>query len=126
MAFCRFARLTSQNQAFQGSGFRLHCSIKTSFFFRNALRAPLQSLPHQKFWPNKISCCLALISSFFVNSERTLSAYFQFAQMDLAHASLVLIRVLRTLSDSIAKNLHKLKICLRFYSLPQKTRHSGY
>ena len=36
-------------------------------------------------------------------------------QMDLARASLVLIRVLRTLITSIAKNLHKLKICLRFY-----------
>ena len=35
--------------------------------------------------------------------------------MDLARATLVLIRVLRTLSNSIAKNLHKLKICLRFY-----------
>ena len=48
---------------------------------------------------------------FFTNYERTLSAYFQFAQMDLAR-----IRVLRTLINSIAKNLHKLQICLRFYS----------
>ena len=56
------------------------------------------------------------MSSFFENYERTLSAYFQFAQMDLARAALVLIRVLRTFVDSIAKNLHKLKICLRFYS----------
>ena len=45
---------------------------------------------------------------FFTNYERTLSAYFQFAQMDLARATLVLIRVLRTLINSIAKNLHKL------------------
>ena len=37
-------------------------------------------------------------------------------QMDLARASLGLLRVLRTLINSIAKNLHKLKICLRFYS----------
>jgi len=51
---------------------------------------------------------LTLISSFFENYERTLSAYFQFAQMDLARATLVLIRVLRTLINSIAKNLHKL------------------
>ena len=36
-------------------------------------------------------------------------------QMDLAYASLVLIRALRTLITSIAKNLHKLQICLRFY-----------
>ena len=36
-------------------------------------------------------------------------------QMDLARASLVLIQVLRTFSNSIAKNLHKLQICLRFY-----------
>ena len=41
-------------------------------------------------------------------------------QMDLARASLVLIRVLRTLIDSIAKNLHKLQICLRFYSFHKK------
>ena len=58
---------------------------------------------------------------FLVNYERTLSAYFQFAQMDLAR-----IRVLRTLINSIAKNLLKLQICLRFYSFLQKTRHSGY
>ena len=31
-----------------------------------------------------------------------------FLQMDLARAALVLIRVLRTLINSIAKNLHKL------------------
>ena len=55
------------------------------------------------------------MSIFFANSERTLSAYFQFAQMDLARAALVLIRVLRTFINSIAKNLHKLQICLRFY-----------
>ena len=60
------------------------------------------------------------MSSFFANCERTLSAYFQFAQMDLARASLVLIRVLRTLINSIAKNLHKLQICLRFYSFHKK------
>ena len=58
--------------------------------------------------------------SFFANSERTLSAYFQFAQMDLARATPVLIRVLRTFSGSIAKNLHKLKICLRFYFFTKK------
>ena len=57
---------------------------------------------------------------FFTNYERTLSAYFQFAQMDLARATLVLIRVLRTLINSIAKNLHKLQICLRFYSFYKK------
>ena len=51
---------------------------------------------------------ITLISSFFANYERTLSADFQFAQMDLARATLVLIRVLRTLINSIAKNLHKL------------------
>ena len=60
------------------------------------------------------------MSSFFANYERTLSAYFQFAQMDLARATLVLIRVLRTLINSIAKNLHKLQICLRFYSFYKK------
>lgn len=49
-----------------------------------------------------------------------LSADFQFAQMDLARASLVLIRVLRTLINPIAKNLHKLQICLRFYSFYNK------
>ena len=52
---------------------------------------------------------------FFANYERTLSAYFQFAQMDLAR-----IRVLRTLINSIAKNLRKLQICLRFYSFCKK------
>ena len=57
---------------------------------------------------------------FFANYERTLSAYFQFAQMDLALATLVLIRVLRTLINSIAKNLLKLQICLRFYSFCKK------
>ena len=36
-------------------------------------------------------------------------------QMDLARAPLVMLRVLRTLTSSIAKNLRKLKICLRFY-----------
>ena len=51
---------------------------------------------------------ITLILSFFANYERTLSADFQFAQMDLARATLVLIRVLRTLINSIAKNLHKL------------------
>ena len=40
--------------------------------------------------------------------------------MDLARAMLVLIRVLRTLINSIAKNLHKLQICLRFYSFYKK------
>ena len=48
------------------------------------------------------------MSIFFANYERTLSAYFQFAQMDLARAALVFIRVLRTFINSIAKNLHKL------------------
>ena len=48
------------------------------------------------------------------------SADFQFAQMDLARASIELIRVLRTLINSIAKNLHKLQICLRFYSFYKK------
>ena len=57
---------------------------------------------------------------FFTNSKRTLPAYFQFAQMDLARATLVLIRVLRTLSTSIAKNLYKLQICLRFYFFTKK------
>ena len=52
---------------------------------------------------------------FFANYEKTLSADFQFAQMDLAR-----IRVLRTLINSIAKNLHKLQICLRFYSFYKK------
>ena len=58
---------------------------------------------------------LTLTSSFFANYERTLSADFQFAQMDLAR-----IRVLRTLINLIAKNLHKLQICLRFYSFYNK------
>ena len=40
--------------------------------------------------------------------------------MDLARATLVLIRVLRTLINSIAKNLRKLQICLRFYSFYNK------
>ena len=40
--------------------------------------------------------------------------------MDLARATLELIRVLRTLINSIAKNLHKLQICLRFYSFYKK------
>ena len=40
--------------------------------------------------------------------------------MDLARAALVLIRVLRTLINSIAKNLHKLQICLRFYFFHKK------
>ena len=57
---------------------------------------------------------------FFANYERTLPADFQFAQIDLARATLVLIRVLRTLINSIAKNLHKLQICLRFYSFYNK------
>ena len=48
MAFARLATLTSQNQAFQGCGFRLHCVTKSPLLLRNALRAPLQSLPHQK------------------------------------------------------------------------------
>ncbi len=60
------------------------------------------------------------MSSFFANYEKTLSADFQFAQMDLARATLELIRVLRTLINSIAKNLHKLQICLRFYSFYKK------
>ena len=45
---------------------------------------------------------------FFANSERTLSADFQFAKMDLTRAAIELIRALRALSDSITKNLHKL------------------
>ena len=64
------------------------------------------------------------VEFFFANYEKTLSAYFQFAQMDLARATLVLIRVLRTLINSIAKNLLKLQICLRFYSFCKKTRYS--
>ena len=58
---------------------------------------------------------LTLTSSFFANYEKTLSADFQFAQMDLAR-----IRVLRTFINSIAKNLLKLQICLRFYSFYKK------
>ena len=61
------------------------------------------------------SFILTLISSFFANYERTLPTDFQFAQMDLAR-----IRVLRTLINSIAKNLHKLQICLRFYYFYKK------
>ena len=57
---------------------------------------------------------------FFANYEKTLPADFQFAQMDLARATLVLIRVLRTFINSIAKNLLKLQICLRFYSFCKK------
>ena len=45
---------------------------------------------------------------------------FNLLKMDLARATLVLIRVLRTLINSIAKNLHKLQICLRFYSFCKK------
>ena len=41
-------------------------------------------------------------------------------QMDLARAALVLIWVLRTFINSIAKNLHKLQICLRFYFFHKK------
>ena len=52
---------------------------------------------------------------FFANYEKTLSADLQFAQMDLAR-----IRVFRTLINSIAKNLYKLQICLRFYSFYKK------
>ncbi len=40
--------------------------------------------------------------------------------MNLARTTLVLIRVLRTFINSIAKNLHKLQICLRFYSFYNK------
>ena len=68
---------------------------------------------------NKINTSLN-VEFFFANYERTLSADFQFAQMDLARATLVLIRVLRTFINSIAKNLHKLQICLRFYSFYKK------
>ena len=63
---------------------------------------------------------ISLNPDFFANSEKSLSAYFQFAQMDLARATLVLLRVLRTLINSIAKNLHKLKIRLRFYFFYKK------
>ena len=63
---------------------------------------------------NKINTSLN-VEFFFANYERTLSADFQFAQMDLAR-----IRVLRTFINSIAKNLHKLQICLRFYSFYKK------
>ena len=42
-------------------------------------------------------------------------------QMGLARASLASIRVLRTFIDSIAKNLHKLQICLRFYFFPKNS-----
>lgn len=66
------------------------------------------------------------MSSFLKILKERFRHIFNLLQMDLARASLVLIWVLRTLINSIAKNLHKLKICLRFYSLPQKTRHSGY
>ena len=72
------------------------------------------------FYHASLKFYLALMSSFFANCERTLSAYFQFAQMDLARATLVLLRVLRTLINSIAKNLHKLKIRLRFYFFYKK------
>ena len=47
-------------------------------------------------------------------------------QMDLARASLGLLRVLRTLINSIAKNLHKLQICLRFYSFHKKLNLNSY
>ena len=40
--------------------------------------------------------------------------------MDLARATIELIRVLRTLINSSAKNLLKLQICLRFYSFYNK------
>ncbi len=73
------------------------------------------------FSPNSEFQILGLISSFFTNYERTLSAYFQFAQMDLAR-----IRVLRTLINLIAKNLRKLQICLRSYSFYKKTRYSTF
>ncbi len=60
-----------------------------------------------QFWAKLKLKINKLNVEFFVNSEKSLSAYFHFAQMDLARASLVLIWVLRTFSDSIAKNLHK-------------------
>ena len=92
-------------------------------FYKDIKKPPVQapgavSADGKKDWN---SAYLALISSFFfTNYERTLSADFQFAPMDLARATLVLIRVLRTLINSIAKNLHKLQICLRFYSFYNK------
>ena len=73
-----------------------------------------------RFGKNQDFFIITLILIFFANYEKTLSADFQFAQMDLALATLVLIRVLRTLINSIAKNLHKLQICLRFYSFCKK------
>ena len=58
---------------------------------------------------------LARMPSFFLKiMKERFWHIFSLLQMDLARASLVLIRVLCTFTDSIAKNLHKLKICLRF------------
>ena len=68
-----------------------------------------------RFGKNQDFFIITLTSIFFANYEKTLSADFQFAQMDLAR-----IRVLRSLINSIAKNLHKLQICLRFYSFYKK------
>ena len=51
---------------------------------------------------------LALISSFSQIMKKTLPHISSLLQMDLARASLELIRVLRTFTGSIAKNLHKL------------------
>ncbi len=45
-------------------------------------------------------------------------------QTDLARASLVKFRVLRTSIGSIAKSLHKLSSALRFYFFFQKTPNS--
>ena len=67
--------------------------LKNFYFFLIFFNFPLFSL-NAKF--------------FFANYEKTLPADFQFAQMDLARATLVLIRVLRTFINSIAKNLLKL------------------
>ena len=65
---------------------------------------------------------LKLSKSFitFCNGSFFFRDCYSFAQMDLIRATLVLIRVLRTLINSIAKNLHKLQICLSFYSFYKK------
>ena len=64
---------------------------------------------------------IALISSFFLQIMKECSRQISnLLKMDLARATLVLIWVLRTLINSIAKNLLKLPICLRFYSFYKK------
>ena len=61
--------------------------------------------------------------SFYKECEKTLTADFQFAPDGCARASLVFLWVLRTLIGSIAQNLHKLKIRLRFYHIINSTLH---